>query len=98
MGCEAEIDYKDIEGLEEKGRGTSSVLPHPLSGRGNTVKLQWRKVSLSEAPPEAKLPPTQTTFGLQVRDTSPPPSFSLHAQGQLPTEPSRLAAEELALG
>lgn len=40
MGCEAEIDYKDIEGLEEKGRGTSSVLPHPLSGRGNTVKLQ----------------------------------------------------------
>lgn len=52
----------------------------------------------SEAPPEAKLPSAKVTFRLQSRNTSSPLSCSLHAWGRLSAEPSRLAAEELALG
>jgi len=105
VGCEAEIDYKDREGSERKER-TLQVLFHitslatPATRRGNRagIKLQWRRVSPSEAPPEAKLPPAHATSALQSRHMSFPLYGSLHAQGRLSTTPSRLAAEEMAAG
>lgn len=106
MSWEAGVDYKDREGLQEKGRDTSSSLPQLLSCRSYILQKEqsWHKgvtekgEALSEAPPEAKLLLTQTIFGLQERDTFSL-SCSLHAcRGTLSTEFRRLVAKEPALG
>lgn len=77
---------------------TSPELLCPIMGTELALGVQWRRVSPSKAPHEAKLPLTQVTFGLQLRDKSSPICCRLHAWGRLYTEPSRLVAQELAPG
>lgn len=104
MSREAGADYRDREGLQEKGRDSSSSLLHLLSRSSYILQKEQschkgiveKAEALSEAPPEAKLLLTQNIFGLQERDTSL--SCRLCAWATLFAEFRRLGAKGLALG
>lgn len=106
VGCEAEIDDKGREGLEVKGRDTSSALPHHLPRSSYILqrKQNQRKGAVEKGITQwnfswNKAPPNPGHFWVAVERyvlsslLQPPcPRQTVH------WAPSRPAVEELALG